>query len=59
MLGWLCDTKGEIHISTGMTTKNETQNLVNYFIEKERNKDLVLYNCTCYPVPLKMYVFGD
>jgi sialic acid synthase len=55
MLGWLCDNyKGEIHISTGMTTKNETENLVNYFIEKERNKDLVLYNCTSgYPVPFE------
>ena len=55
MLGWLCDNyKGEIHISTGMTTKNETETLVNYFIEKERNKDLVLYNCTSgYPVPFE------
>jgi N-acetylneuraminate synthase len=55
MLGWLCDHyKGEIHISTGMTTKNETDILVNYFIEKGRNKDLVLYNCTSgYPVPFE------
>jgi sialic acid synthase len=55
MLGWLCDNyKGEIHISTGMTTKNETETLVNYFIEKERNEDLVLYNCTSgYPVPFE------
>lgn len=56
MLEWLCDNyKGEIHISTGMTTKDETDILVNYFIEKGRNLDLVLYNCTSgYPVP-----FGD
>jgi sialic acid synthase len=55
MLGWLCENyKGEIHISTGMTTKNETETLVNYFIEKGRNKDLVLYNCTsAYPVPFE------
>lgn len=55
MLGWLCTNyKGEIHISTGMTTKNETETLVNYFIEKRRNKDLVLYNCTSgYPVPFE------
>ncbi len=55
MLGWLCDNyKGEIHISTGMTTKNETETLVNYFIGKGRNKDLVLYNCTSgYPVPFE------
>ncbi|GEL12401.1 N-acetylneuraminate synthase [Flavobacterium glycines] len=55
MLGWLCDNYfGEIHISTGMTTKDETAILVNYFIEKGRNKDLVLYNCTSgYPVPFE------
>jgi N-acetylneuraminate synthase len=55
MLGWLCDNyQGEIHISTGMTTKAETDNLVHFFIEKNRNKDLVLYNCTSgYPVPFE------
>ncbi len=52
MLGWLCENyKGEIHISTGMTTKNETDDLVQFFIKAGRNKDLVLYNCTSgYPV---------
>jgi N-acetylneuraminate synthase len=55
MLGWLCEHyQGEIHISTGMTTKEETSDLVNYFVEKRRNKDLVLYNCTSgYPVPFE------
>lgn len=55
MLGWLCDNyQGEIHVSTGMTTKKETEDLVNFFIEKGRNKDLVLYNCTSgYPVPFE------
>jgi N-acetylneuraminate synthase len=55
MLGWLCDHyQGEIHISTGMTTKDEADALVHYFIEKGRNKDLVLYNCTSgYPVPFE------
>lgn len=55
MLGWLCDNyKGEIHVSTGMTTKNETDILVNFFVEKGRSKDLVLYNCTSgYPVPFE------
>lgn len=55
MLQWLCDNyKGEIHISTGMTTKDEVDSLVNYFVEKNRNKDLVLYNCTSgYPVPFE------
>jgi sialic acid synthase len=55
MLGWLCENySGEIHISTGMTTKDETDILVNYFTEKGRNRDLVLYNCTSgYPVPFE------
>ena len=53
MLEWLCDNyKGELHISTGMTTKSEIKYLVNLFKRKSRNKDLVLYNCTSgYPVP--------
>jgi len=55
MLGWLCDNySGEIHISTGMTTKGEADELVDFFVERGRNKDLVLYNCTSgYPVPFE------
>lgn len=55
MLTWLCENyTGELHISTGMTTKNETEDLVNFFIQKNRNQDLVLYNCTSgYPVPFE------
>lgn len=55
MLGWLCDNyKGEIHISTGMTSKDEIETLINFFIEKDRNQDLVVYNCTSgYPVPFE------
>ena len=55
MLEWLCENyTGEIHISTGMTTKNETDDLVDFFVSKGRNKDLVLYNCTSgYPVPFQ------
>lgn len=54
-LGWLCDNyKGEIHVSTGMTTKNEIEELVVFFEKKQRNKDMVLYNCTSgYPVPFE------
>ena len=45
MLEWLCDNyKGELHISTGMTTKSEIEDLVNLFKRKNRNQDLVLYN---------------
>lgn len=55
MLEWLCENyKGEIHISTGMTTKEEIEDLVNLFKKHSRNKDLVLYNCTSgYPVPFE------
>lgn len=55
MLGWLCDNyKGEIHASTGMTTKDEIETLVSFFEDRNRNKDLVLYNCTSgYPVPFE------
>lgn len=55
MLGWLADNyEGEIHISTGMTTKEEIKTLVNFFGERNRSKDLVIYNCTSgYPVPFE------
>ncbi|MFC6098033.1 N-acetylneuraminate synthase family protein [Flavobacterium qiangtangense] len=55
MLEWLCENyKGELHISTGMTTKDETDVLVDFFTKHNRNKDLVLYNCTSgYPVPFE------
>jgi len=55
MLGWLCDNyRGEIHISTGMTTKDEIEIIVDFFAERGRSKDLVVYNCTSgYPVPFK------
>ena len=55
MLKWICENfKGEIHVSTGMTTKNEIFEIVELFKKFNRNKDLVLYNCTSgYPVPFK------
>ncbi|RYC53266.1 N-acetylneuraminate synthase family protein [Flagellimonas olearia] len=55
MLEWLCDNyHGEIHISTGMTTKDEIKILVDFFDERGRGKDLVVYNCTSgYPVPFE------
>lgn len=55
MLEWLCENySGEIHISTGMTTKNELDEVFKLFFERERNKDLVIYNCTSgYPVPFQ------
>ncbi|NJX15048.1 N-acetylneuraminate synthase family protein [Tamlana crocina] len=55
MLEWLCENySGELHISTGMTTKEEIEELVGLFKRKKRNQDLVLYNCTSgYPVPFE------
>lgn len=55
MLEWLCENfSGEIHISLGMTTNKEEEELIKLFERKNRNKDLVLYSCTSgYPVPFK------
>lgn len=45
--------QGEIHVSTGMTTKDEVESIVQFFEENNQAKDrLVVYNCTSgYPVP--------
>lgn len=55
MLEYLCDHySGEVHISFGMTTKEEEEQIVELFEEKGRNMDLVLYSCTSgYPVPFE------
>merc|ERR1712151_779222 len=46
---------GEVHISTGMTTKDEIEEIVKFWEEGGHAKDrVVLYNCTSgYPVPFK------
>tara|TARA_B100000003_G_scaffold108367_1_gene97084 strand:- start:48 stop:731 length:684 start_codon:yes stop_codon:yes gene_type:complete len=42
---------GEVHISFGMTTKDEEVSIVNFFEEKNQAKRLILYACTSgYPV---------
>jgi len=53
LLDWLAQNyQGEIHISTGMTTKNEIDEVVELFEKHARAKDLVIYSCTSgYPVP--------
>lgn len=55
MLSWLCDNyEGEIHLSLGMTTYEEEEKIVQLFENKQRNMDLILYNCTSgYPVPFE------
>lgn len=52
MLEILCrDFRGQIHLSLGMTTRDEEQQIVDFFIKMGRNRDLVLYACTSgYPV---------
>ena len=45
--------KGDVHVSFGMTTKNEQEKLVSFFEEKGEALDrLIIYSCTSgYPVP--------
>lgn len=52
MLEYLADNyQGEIHVSFGMTTQEEEDKVVNFFVDKGRVKDLVIYSCTSgYPV---------
>jgi len=48
--------KGEVHISTGMTTKEEIEKIVQFWEEGKGNakERVVLYNCTSgYPVPFQ------
>ena len=53
MLQYLCDNySGEIHVSTGMTSKEECEEMIKFFEKNRRNQDVVLYVCTSgYPVP--------
>lgn len=55
MLEYLCENyAGEIHVSFGMTTKEEEEQIIRFFEERHRNQDLVVYNCTSgYPVPFE------
>lgn len=55
MLNYLCENYGgEIHASLGMTTKAEEDQIVSFFEERGRARDLVLYSCTSgYPVPFE------
>lgn len=55
LLQYLCDNfGGEIHLSFGMTTKIEEEEIVSLFEHNKRAKDLVVYNCTSgYPVPFE------
>jgi len=42
---------GEIHLSLGMTTQKEEEEIVSFFEKMNRHNDLVIYSCTSgYPV---------
>lgn len=49
------DYQGDVHISTGMTTLEEAEQVVKFFEETGQAKDrVVLYSCTSgYPVPFE------
>jgi N-acetylneuraminate synthase len=55
MQDWLCaNYEGELHVSTGMTTTEEVENVVAFYEARGRAKDVVLYVCTSgYPVPFE------
>lgn len=55
LLEYLCEHfDGEIHLSFGMTSKDEEERIVSFFEEQGRAKDLVIYSCTSgYPVPFE------
>jgi sialic acid synthase len=56
MLGYLRDSyQGEIHLSSGMTTLHELEDIVQFFEATDQAKSrLVVYSCTSgYPVPFK------
>lgn len=55
MLQYLRDNyNGEVHLSFGMTDKQEEKQIIDFFKEKNRAKDLVIYACTSgYPVPFE------
>lgn len=52
MLGYLCENySGEVHLSFGMTTHEEEEQVVEFFEARSRAQDLVIYSCTSgYPV---------
>ncbi len=48
------DYRGDIHVSSGMTTLDEIETIVSFFEETNQSQRLVLYNCTSgYPVPFQ------
>ncbi|PLX15439.1 MAG: N-acetylneuraminate synthase [Candidatus Muiribacterium halophilum] len=52
---YLCENyNGEIHISFGMTTQAEEEEIVSFYEKHDKAKNLVVYSCTSgYPVPFE------
>lgn len=52
MQRWLCrNHAGGLHVSTGMSTRDEVEEIVQFYEAEGRARDLVLYACTSgYPV---------
>ncbi len=55
LLMYLCEHfGGEIHLSLGMTNRQEEEKIIGLFEAQGRASDLVVYSCTSgYPVPFK------
>lgn len=55
MLKWLAQNYGgQIHVSLGMTRRDEEEAVLQLFRQQRRLEDVVLYSCTSgYPVPAK------
>ncbi len=55
MLEVLCDDyNGEVHLSFGMTKREEEKQIIQFFKEHNRIDQLVIYSCTSgYPVPFE------
>ncbi|WP_457559304.1 N-acetylneuraminate synthase family protein [Candidatus Harpocratesius sp.] len=59
ILDYVCKNyPGEIHLSLGMTTQEEIEEIIQFFEKRNRNQDLVIYHCSSgYPVPFeKVYL---
>jgi N-acetylneuraminate synthase len=61
LLTLLCDAfDGQIHVSLGMTARNEEEDLINFLKAHDRLSSTVLYACTSgYPVPFEDICLGE
>lgn len=52
VLEWILDNyDGDIHLSLGMTTKDEIESIVEFFVDRKQENQLIIYHCTSgYPI---------